>query len=134
MWALFSRHYRSLNKIYAFLGPSACLLTILAGVAFVNLMLYGDISINVLVLHIRWYSDRSLNMRGYRPGLRAPQCVTMSYRAPARMDLAGKERRQLEPDLDTESGDERKHFDGCPAGMRCPRVPIMQARDLAFMV
>jgi len=53
--SLISRH-RSLNKIYAFLGPSACLLTILAGVAFVNPMLYGDISINFLVLHICWYA------------------------------------------------------------------------------
>ncbi|KAK1060814.1 hypothetical protein LTR33_012831 [Friedmanniomyces endolithicus] len=56
LWALFSRHYRSLNKIYAFLVPSACLLTILAGVAFVKLMIYGDISINFLGLHIRWYA------------------------------------------------------------------------------
>ena len=37
--------------------------------------------------------DPTLNMRSYKPGLRAPQCVTMSYRAPARIDLAVKERR-----------------------------------------
>ncbi|TKA73708.1 hypothetical protein B0A55_05479 [Friedmanniomyces simplex] len=52
IWALIRRYSRSLNKIYMFLIPSACLLSILTGIAIIKVFLYTGITFSILGLRI----------------------------------------------------------------------------------